>query len=128
MRPLEYRDYLVSVLKDVSGVQHVKAVENGPYPFAVIATVAGRDLRWQVIGQLADGAKQGVSPVRGAPPGFTVAPVTGPPDAWLASVIGGAEPTDTERIDVWSSREPQPPSQGLTVSFFNGERVFVRLV
>jgi hypothetical protein len=129
MRPLEYRDYLVDVLKNSPDVQRVEVLEGGPYPYALAATVAGRELRWQVIGQLADGAKHGdaTAPVEGQPPAFTAAPVTAAPDVWLAGVIGAAEPVDTERVEVWSTRESKG-SQGLTVHFWNGERAFVRLV
>jgi hypothetical protein len=128
MRPLKYRDYLVDLLQRTSGVQGAKAVDGGPYPYALAATVAGREQRWQVIGQLADGAKHATATpaVEAGPPAFTEVPVSGAPDAWLAGVIGGAEPTDTERIDVWPTREGKG-SPGLTVFFHNGERAFVRL-
>lgn len=129
MRPLEYRDYLVDLLKNSPDVQRVQVVEDGPHPFAVAATVAGRESRWQVIGQLADGAKHepATAPVLAGPPAFTAAPVTASPDSWLAGVIGAAEPADTERIDVWSTREGKSDA-GLTVFFHNGERAFVRLI
>ncbi|MFI8191405.1 hypothetical protein ACIF8T_21720 [Streptomyces sp. NPDC085946] len=129
MRPLKYRDYLVALLKNSPDIQRVEVLEGGPYPYALAATVAGRERRWQVVGQLADGAKHdnATPPVEGQPPAFTAAPVSAAPDAWLAGVIGAAEPVDTERIDVWSTREGKT-SQGLTVFFRNGERAFVRLV
>ncbi|MFJ9012304.1 hypothetical protein [Streptomyces canus] len=129
MRPLEYRDFLVDVLKNTPGVQRVEVLEGGPYPFALAATVGGRELRWQVIGQLAEGAKHDTptAAVQGALPAFEDAPTGGAPDAWLAGVIGGAEPADTERVEVWSAREGKDDA-GLTVHFHNGERAFVRLV
>lgn len=129
MRPLDYRDFLVDVLKNTPDVQRVEVLEGGPYPYALAATVGGRERRWQVIGQLADGAKHdhATAPVEGQPPAFTAAPVNGAADAWLAGVIGAAEPVDTERIEVWSARKSDG-SQGLTVFFRNGERAFVRLV
>jgi len=125
MRPLEYRDYLVDLLQRTPGVQGAKAVEGGPYPFALAVQAAGREQRWQVIGTLADGAKDGVAAVPAGPPAFTEAPLTAAPDAWLAGVIGAAEPADTERLDVWSARGKE--DAGLTVHFHNGERAFVRL-
>ncbi len=129
MRPAEYRDHLVDLLKNTSDVQRVEVLEDGPYPYALAATVAGKERRWQVIGQLADGAKHETptAAVEGQPPAFQAAPVSAAPDAWLAGVIGQAEPVDTERIDVWSAREGKD-STGLTVFFRNGERAFVRLV
>lgn len=127
MRPLEYRDHLVALLQRTPDVQGAKVVEGGPHPFALSVTVAGRERRWQVIGQLADGAKHepATPPVENGPPAFTTAPLDAAPDAWLAGVIGGAEPTDTERLDVWSARGRSP---GVTVRFHNGERAFLRLV
>ena len=129
MRPADYRDFLVDVLKNAPDVQRVEVLDSGPYPFALAVWAAGRELRWQVIGQLADGAKHDTPTpsVEGRPPAFTVAPVSGAPDAWLAGVVGASEPTDTERIDVWSAQEGERPA-GLTVFFRNGERAFVRLV
>jgi hypothetical protein len=128
MRPLDYRDYLVDLLKNSPDVQKVDIIEGGPYPYALTASAAGREQRWQVIGQLADGAKHDTptAPVNGGPPAFTAAPPSAAPDAWLAGVIGAAEPADTREIDVWSVRGKD--SAGLTVSFHNGERAFVRLV
>ena len=129
MRPADYRNHLVDLLRNTPDVQQASVLESGPYPYALSATVAGRERRWQVIGQLADGAKHDVptAAVEGQPPTFTEAPVSGAPDAWLASVVGRSEPVDVERLEVWSAREGKD-SAGVTVHFWNGERAFVRLV
>jgi hypothetical protein len=129
MRPQDFRDYLVDVLKNSADVQRVEVLEGGKHPYALAATVAGKERRWQIIGQLADGAKHDTptAPVQAGPPAFTAAPVDGAPDAWLAGVIGAAEPADTERLEVWSTRKKQT-DPGLTVFFHNGERAFVRLL
>jgi hypothetical protein len=125
MRPLQYRDYLVDLLQRTPGVQGAKALEGGPYPFALTVNVGGREQRWQVIGQLADGARHDnpTAAVQAGPPAYTAVPVTAAPDAWLAGVIGAAEPADTARFDVWSARDRGP---GVTVHFHNGERAFLR--
>ncbi|MDX3713412.1 hypothetical protein PV733_31615 [Streptomyces europaeiscabiei] len=129
MRPAEFRDYLLDVLKNSSEVQRVEVLEGGKHPYALSATVAGKERRWQVIGQLADGAKHDspTAAVNGGPPAYTAAPVTGALDTWLAGVIGAAEPADVERLEVWSTREKKS-EPGLTVFFHNGERAFVRLL
>jgi hypothetical protein len=129
MRPAAFRDLLVDLLKNTPAVQKVNPLENGPYPYALAATVAGREHRWQVIGQLAEGAKHDTptAPVHGQPASFTSVPVTEKPDAWLGGVIGAAESPETRQIEVWSAREGRD-SVGLTVFFHNGERAFVRLV
>jgi hypothetical protein len=129
MRPLEYRDYLVDLLKNNADVQRVEVLEDSPFPLGTLAVmVAGREQRWQIIGQLAEGARHDspTAPVRDQPAEFTAAPVTASPDAWLGGVIGAAEAPDTKKIDVWSARGKDNP--GLTVFFHNGERAFVRLV
>lgn len=127
MRPLEYRDFLIDVLKNTPDVQKVDVIEGGPYPYALTVTAAGREQRWQVIGQLAEGAKHDVptAAVHGTPAPFQAAPVAAAPDAWLGGVIGAAESPDTKAIDVWSAREGDQRT-GLTVSFHNGERAFLR--
>lgn len=129
MRPADYRDYLVDVLKNTPDVQRVEVLEKSPYPLGTLSvTVAGREQQWQIIGQLADGARHDspTAPVHGEPAPWAAAPVTAKPDAWLAGVIGATEPVDTKRIDVWSARGKD--NAGLTVFFHNGERAFVRLV
>ncbi|MFD4572575.1 hypothetical protein ACFWNK_06660 [Streptomyces sp. NPDC058417] len=128
MRPADLRDHLVDLLKNTPDVQRVEVMDSGPHPYAVTATVAGKEHTWQVIGQLADGAKHDTptAPVHGEPAVYTAAPITDAPDAWLGGVIGAAEAPDTQRIDVWSTRGNADP--GLTVFFHNGERAFVRLV
>lgn len=127
MRPAEYRDHLLDLLKNSPDVQRVEVPEGTPYPYPLRATVAGRDHLWQIMGQTADGAKKGepTAPVHGDPAAFTVAPVTAAPDAWLGGVIGAAEATDTAKIDVWTARGKKDP--GLTVWFHNGEKAYVRL-
>lgn len=129
MRPLDYRDYLVDLLKNCADVQRVEVLKGGKHPYALAATVGGREQRWQVIGQLADGAKHDTptAAVQSGPPAFTAAPLDGAPDAWLAGVIGAAEPADTARIEVWSARK-KSSDPGVTIFFHNGERAFVRLI
>ncbi|MET8982097.1 hypothetical protein ABZX85_41590 [Streptomyces sp. NPDC004539] len=127
MRPLEYRDYLVDLLKNTPDVQRVDTIEGGPHPYALTVTAAGAEQRWQIIGQLAEGAKHETPTpaVHGQPAAWQAASADGAPDAWLAGVIGAAESPDTKHIEVWSIREDKS-SQGLTVFFHNGERAFVR--
>ncbi|MGW0920133.1 hypothetical protein ACWD3J_14085 [Streptomyces sp. NPDC002755] len=126
MRPADFRDHLADVLKNTPDVQRVEIADGGPYPYALAATVAGKEHRWQVIGQLAEGAKHNTPTpaVHGQPAAWTTAPVTAPPDAWLGGVIGATEAPDTRQIDVWSALGKSSP--GLTIFFHNGERAFVR--
>ncbi|MCX3064184.1 hypothetical protein [Streptomyces beihaiensis] len=127
MRPAAFRDYLVDLLKNAADVQSVDFLDDGKHPFAIAVTAAGREQRWQLIGQLAEGAKHDTptAPVEGQPAPFQPAPVGGAPDAWLAGVVGAAESPQIERIEVWSTRGGGD-STGFTVAFHNGEQVFVR--
>lgn len=129
MRPAEYRDHLVDLLKNTPNVQKVNVIEDSPHPYALSATVAGREHRWQVIGQLAEGAKHDIPTpaVHGQPAAFQQTPASASPDAWLGAVIGAAESPDTRQIDVWSARTDRD-SLGLTVFFHNGEKAFLRHV
>lgn len=129
MRPAEFRDYLLDLLKNSSDVQQVQVIESGKHPYSLAVTAAGKEQRWQIIGQLADGAKHEpvTAAVNASPPAWSAAPVSGAPDAWLAGVVGGAEPADVERLEVWSAREKKSGA-GFTVFFHNGERAFVRLL
>ncbi|SES47716.1 hypothetical protein SAMN04487983_106510 [Streptomyces sp. yr375] len=127
MRPLDYRDYLVDLLKNTPDVQRVDIIEGGPHPYALAVTAAGSEQRWQIIGQLAEGAKHDTptAAVHGQPAEWTTAPANGPADAWLAAVIGAADSPDTRLLEVWSTRE-EKTSEGVTVFFHNGERAFLR--
>ncbi|MFD9319273.1 hypothetical protein ACFWDQ_16515 [Streptomyces sp. NPDC060053] len=127
MRPLDYRDYLVDLLKNTPDVQRVDVIEGGPHPYALTVTTAGSEQRWQIIGQLAEGAKHDTptAAVNGQPAAWKASPANGPADAWLASVIGAADSPDTRLIEVWSTREGKS-SEGVTVFFHNGERAFLR--
>jgi hypothetical protein len=127
MRPAEYRDYLVDLLKNTPDVQKVDALEDGKHPYGVTVTVAGREQRWQIIGQLAEGGKHDIptAAVQGAPAAYQDAPVTGAPDAWLAGVIGAADSSEVRAIEAWSTREGGGAA-GVTVDFHNGERAFIR--
>jgi hypothetical protein len=126
MRPADYRNYLVDLLKNTSDVQKVDTLDDGKHPYAIAVTAAGREQRWQVIGQLAEGAKHDTptAAVHGTPAPFEAAPVGGAPDAWLAGVIGGSESPEVSRLDVWSTEAGRSP--GVTVLFHNGEKVFLR--
>lgn len=127
MRPAEYRDLLVDLAKNAPDVGQVQVAEGGKHPYAFSVTVGGREQRWQVIGQLADGAKHDTptAAVEGDPPAWSDAPASGAPDAWLAALVGRSEPRDVERLHVWSTEEGRQ-SAGVTVFFRNGERAFLR--
>lgn len=129
MRPSNYREHLAGLLRSTPDVQRVEILESGPYPYALAVTVAGGEHRWQITGQLADGAKHSTpSPaVEGQPLSWRPVKASGAPDVWLAGVIGRSQPLDVERLSVWSAREGSG-STGVTVFFRNKERAFVRLI
>ncbi|MFI1677081.1 hypothetical protein [Streptomyces sp. NPDC020607] len=131
MRPAAFQDFAIDVLKNTADVQRVQTLAEAgetKYPSGLVLTVAGREIRWQVYGQLAEGAKHEppTAAVQGAPAPFEAAPVTAAPDAWLAGVIGAAESPEIATVDVWSAREGSEGQHGVTITWHNGERTFVR--
>ncbi|WP_055696472.1 hypothetical protein [Streptomyces silaceus] len=131
MRPDAFQDYAVDLLKNAADVQRVQTLAEAgddKHPYGLAVTVAGREVRWQMIGQLAEGAKHDppTAAVQGAPAPFEAAPVTAAPDAWLAGVIGAAESPEIASLDVWSAREGDTSGHGVTITWHNGERTFVR--
>ncbi|MFF2845910.1 hypothetical protein ACFVT5_06230 [Streptomyces sp. NPDC058001] len=133
MRPDVFRDYLIDVAKNAPGVQRVQPLQEvgeERYPYGVAVTAAGRETRWQITGQLADGEKSEnpAADIEGQPAAFTPGD-PGTPDAWLAGVIGAAESPQIAKLDVWSQREANRADHiGCTVFFHNTARAFVRKI
>ncbi|WP_030786274.1 hypothetical protein [Streptomyces sp. NRRL S-920] len=130
MRPAAFQDFAADLLKNTPDVQRVQPLSEAgdtKHPYGLAVTVSGRETRWQMIGQLAEGAKHDspTAPVEGTPAPFTAAAVTDAPDAWLAGVIGAAESPEIAALDVWSAREGGG-QHGVTISWRNGEKTFVR--
>ncbi|MET7746722.1 hypothetical protein [Streptomyces sp. NPDC005385] len=134
MRPDPLRDYLVDLAKNAAGVQQVRTLAEAgdtKHPCGLAINAGGREQRWQIMGQLADGEKHDTptAEIEGQPAAFTPAAVTDSPDAWLASVLGAAESPHIERLDVWSARpEAKPDYFGITVYYYNGSKSFVRAI
>ncbi|APY88157.1 hypothetical protein DCW30_05970 [Streptomyces alfalfae] len=131
MHPAAFQDYAVDLLKNTPDVQRVQSLNEAgdtKHPYGLAVTVAGREVRWQLIGQLAEGAKHEppTAAVQGSPAPFEAAPVTAAPDAWLAGVIGAAESPEIATLDVWSTREGGDGQHGVTITWHNGEKTFVR--
>lgn len=132
MRPEIFQDFVLDLVKNAPGVQQtqtLEAVGEHRHPYGIAIVLDGRESRWQIVGQLAEGEKHGTAAatVEGAPAAYTAVDSSGSADAWLASVIGAAESAQIERIDVWSARQTADPKNlGFTVRFHNGQRVFVR--
>ncbi|MFF9894994.1 hypothetical protein [Streptomyces longispororuber] len=132
MRPAEFLTFAIDILKNTPDVQRVQTLAeagDSKYPFGLAVTVAGREQRWQVLGQLAEGARHDTPTpaVEGQPAAVSAAPVTGAPDAWLAGVLSGAESPEIAALDVWSIREGGG-QQGLAISWHNGEKTYIRKV
>ncbi|WP_369215945.1 hypothetical protein [Streptomyces flavofungini] len=131
MHPAAFQDFATDLFKNSSDVQRVQTLAEAgddQHPYGLAVTVAGRETRWQMIGQLAEGAKHDspTAPVQGTPAPFEAAPATGAPDAWFAGVIGAAESPEIASLDVWSAREGGGGQHGVTITWHNGEKTFVR--
>ncbi|WP_282792103.1 hypothetical protein [Streptomyces sp. CC224B] len=130
MRPAEAQGLFTDILKnhpDVQRVQTLAEAGDTKHPCGLAVTVAGRETRWQMIGQLAEGAKHDVPPpaTQGQPAPYTAAPASGPADAWLAGAIGAAESPEIAELEIWSARE-DGSREGVTVFWHNAERTFIR--
>ncbi|MEU6993148.1 hypothetical protein ABZ953_21125 [Streptomyces sp. NPDC046465] len=132
MRPAAFQDFAVDLLKNSPDVQRVQTLAEAgetAYPYGLAVTVAGREVRWQVYGQLAEGAKHGTptADIQATPAPVVAAPVTGTPDAWLAGVVSAAESPEIASLDAWSPREGET-QQGVTIVWHNGEKTFIRKI
>ncbi|MFI5880780.1 hypothetical protein [Streptomyces sp. NPDC051554] len=132
MRPEIFQDYVLDLVKNAPGVQRVQTLEavgEHRHRYGIAVVLDGRESRWQVVGQLAEGEKHGTTaaPVEGQPAAYTAVDSSGSADAWLAGVIGADESPQIERVDVWSARpKADAGNLGFTVHFHNGQRAFVR--
>ena len=135
MRPQRFADYVVDLAKNTPGVTRVQTlaeVGDTKHPCGLAITTAFGETRWQFTGQLPEGAKHD---------GFTDEPVTGTPapagedpaaatepEAWFAAVLARGESPEIASIERWSTR-PEPGGQkGVTATFHNGARIFVRQI
>ncbi|WP_329423968.1 hypothetical protein [Streptomyces sp. NBC_01268] len=132
MRPQRFTDYVLDLTKNTPGVTRVQTLAEAgdtKHPFGLAITATGRETRWQVTGQLPDGAKHegfADTSVTGTPaPAMGDPAAADSPEAWFAAVLAAAECAEIATIERWSTAE-NPTSQGVTVGFHNGARVFVR--
>ncbi|TXJ75437.1 hypothetical protein E2C11_23280 [Streptomyces lavendulae] len=131
MRPERFQDWLLDTVKttpDAGRVQTLAEAGDTKYPFGIAVTRGGREERWQIMHQLADGEKldHTESPVEDTP---WTSPAPQPDDAadvWLAGVIGAAECREISRVDRWAARPEGSRQAGLTVFYHCGSRNFVR--
>lgn len=115
----------------VTRVQTLAEAGDTKHPFGFVVTIGSSETGWQVTGQLAEGAKHDTptAEIDGAPAPWKDTTVTDGGEEWLAAAIGRAESPTIADIKRWSTREGvRPGHAGVTVTFHNGERVFVRRI
>lgn len=131
MRPERFQDWLIGTVKNTPGADRVQTLaEAGDkrHPFGISVTRGGREERWQITHQLAEGEKHdhAEQTVQGTP--FT-APAPQPGDAadvWLADAIGAAECPEIARVERWAARPEGASQAGLTAFHHSGSRNFLR--
>ncbi|MFD7997310.1 hypothetical protein [Streptomyces mexicanus] len=134
MRPDRFQDFAIDAIKNTPGVARVQTLEEAgvtKYPFGFAVTIGGSETRWQITGQLADGEKHDTptAEVTGEPAAWTDTTVQDGGEEWLAAVIGRAESPQIASIERWTPRDGNNPNHiGLTVTFHNGARAFVRRI
>ncbi|MFF3848068.1 hypothetical protein [Streptomyces sp. NPDC002328] len=131
MRPARFQDWLINTVKNTPGADRVQTLADAgdsKHPFGLSVIRGGREERWQITHQLADGEKQEHEdrPVEGTPYSAPAPQPSDAADVWLAGVIGAAECPEIDRVTRWTDR-PDPSTQaGVTVFFHNGSRNFIR--
>ncbi len=134
MRPDSFVPFVIDCVKNTPGVARVQTLAEAgvnKYPFGFAVTVGSNEVQWQVTGQLADGEKHDTptAEVEGTPAAWTDTTVTDGGEEWLAAVLGRAESPAIASIERWSTRDRSRPDHvGVTVSFHNGSRAFVRRI
>lgn len=136
MRPARLLDFIIDVVKNQPTnvrVQTLAEAGDTTHPCGAAITTAQGEARWQIIGQLPDGAKhEGFAdvPVNGdpAPAGEGPQP-TDNPEAWLAAALAQAESPEIASITRWSTREGERPGNfGMTLVFHDGSKAFIRKI
>ncbi|QRX94320.1 hypothetical protein [Streptomyces noursei] len=104
------------------------------HPFGVSITTAKGEARWQIYGQLPEGERHKddggeFQAVEGNPVPVGDAPEpSDAPETWLAALLARAESPQIANIDRWSQRQDSSGKPGLTITFYNTARIFVRLL
>ncbi|WP_432158413.1 hypothetical protein [Streptomyces sp. bgisy153] len=133
MRPERFQDWLIDTVKNTPGADRVQSLAEAgdtKHPCGLAVTRGGREERWQITHQLADGEKHEheESRVEGVPYSAPVPQPGGAADLWLAGVIGAAESPEIARVERWTERPDATDATqaGLTVFHHSGARNFVR--
>ncbi|MET8824812.1 hypothetical protein ABZX40_18080 [Streptomyces sp. NPDC004610] len=132
MRSRRFAAFALDVLKNTPGVTRVQTLEEAgdtKTPNGLAVTVDGKESRWGIVGQLADGERHehDEQPQQGTPATWAEPKPGDNVEGWLAAALGRAESPEIARIERWSTREGErPDKQGLTVFFHNSARVFIR--
>lgn len=133
MRSARFHAFVLDLVKnspDTARVQTLAEAGDTTHPRGLAITTEAGEVRWQFVGQLADGEKHTDTdvPVSGDPVQGWDEPKPGDHEGWLAAVIARAESPEIASIDRWSTRPGEENRRGLTVLFHNGARAFVRKI
>ncbi|QNP72187.1 hypothetical protein IAG44_24075 [Streptomyces roseirectus] len=131
MRPARFQDWLIDVVKNTPGVDRVQSLADagdGKQPFGIALTRGGKEERWQITHQLADGEKHEheESVVKDTPFTAPVPEAGVAADVWLVGAIGASESPEIARVERWQERPEGASQSGFTVFFHAGSRAFVR--
>lgn len=132
MRSRRFQAFALDALKNTPGVTQVQTLADAgdtKIPNGLAVTADGKESRWQIVGQLADGERHehDEQPQQGTPATWAEPAPGDNAEGWFAAAIGRAESPEIERIERWSARDGErPDNQGVTVFFHNGARAFVR--
>ncbi|MEV7088445.1 hypothetical protein AB0O07_21575 [Streptomyces sp. NPDC093085] len=134
MRSPRFQDFALDLVKNSSGATRVQTLAEAgdtKHPRGLAVTTSAGEVRWQIMGQLADGEKHDDPDTPVAGDVFQAAwpePVAGDHEGWLAVCLVRAECPEIKSIVRWSTEPDGETRHGLTVHFHNGARVFVRKI
>jgi len=133
MRPARFQTFALDLLKNTPGTQAVQTladVGDTKHPGGLAITTDTGETRWQIIGQLPDGARHDDpdTPIEGTPAPAGGNPQTGDAsEAWIAAALAAAESPEIKSIERWTPREGNRPDHvGITLHFHNTAKIFLR--
>lgn len=133
MRPQRFEEFAVQLAKaspDAGGVMTLKEAGDSKHPYGIAARIDGREARFQVIAQSADGDRfdEPETPVEGEPVSpEAVPPGSTGPERWLAALLAGSRSREISGIEVWSARrDNREGHNGVTLTFHSGAKIFAR--
>lgn len=131
MRSARFQDWLINAAKNTPGADRVQTLAEAgdtKHPRGIAVLRGGREERWQITHQLAEGEKHehAENAVEDTPYSAPAPELSAAADVWLAGLIGAAECPEIARVERWAAQESTSTQAGVTVFHHNGARNYIR--